>query len=337
MNEKLKDIFVSVAVCCDGTEKLCETVNFCSDFLRSNYAHYEILLLNARPWTAEREEELDGLLKSIPKVRYIRTTAVESWKVIHAAALENAIGDVIVLAMPNQLNEHNLSEGIRLCCEGNDIVAGVYCGSKPLMYGICSKLFRLVLGKMVDYNLPEHDSYFRCVSRRAANAVMTTARFHRFLFMRMANSGYQTQTFELLKDEKVGKEYNLRRSISEATSIVVFNSVKPLRCVSFAAVGISFVSVLIGVYSVLIRLFKQQVVEGWTTLMLVLSVMMFFMFVFVAIFGEYLRRLIADRENTAYNVVQERHSSVMLDISRLNIRESSTSEYVNLTQTGRDR
>ena len=66
--------------------------------------------------------------------------------------------------------------------------------------------------------------------------------------------------------------------------------------------------------------------------------MFFLLFLILSFLGEYLVRIIFDHGNDQpYSVVQEKHSSVMLDYHELNIREDSVSDSVNLTQTGRDR
>jgi len=96
--------------------------------------------------------------------------------------------------------------------------------------------------------------------------------------------------------------------------------------------------IVFALYSLVVNYFKETVVEGWTTLMLVLSSMFFMMFLILAFIGEYLVRIIADHsERSPYQVIFERHSSVMLHFDTLNIRKNSTSSNINLTQTGRDR
>ena len=100
----------------------------------------------------------------------------------------------------------------------------------------------------------------------------------------------------------------------------------------------SFISFLFALYSVVVHLFKRNVVEGWTTQILFTSIQFFFLFLILAFLGEYILRLLSNQNNTSsYNVVLEKHSSVMLDLSRLNVISESTASEVNLTQTGRDR
>jgi hypothetical protein len=127
-------------------------------------------------------------------------------------------------------------------------------------------------------------------------------------------------------------------SFSKAVSLLVFNTTTPLRVINMLALFSSFLALLAAVYSILVRLLKNHVVEGWTTTMLVISGLFFILFLILSFIGEYLVRLITDHgKSRPYNVIFEKHSSVMLDYEKLNIREDSVSGEINLTQSGRDR
>lgn len=71
---------------------------------------------------------------------------------------------------------------------------------------------------------------------------------------------------------------------------------------------------------------------------LFMSIQFFFLFIIISFIGEYLARLLTDRNETAtYSVMFEKHSSVMLDTEKLNIREKSEADQIINVQTGRDR
>jgi len=95
---------------------------------------------------------------------------------------------------------------------------------------------------------------------------------------------------------------------------------------------------LFGLYSVAVHFFKHHVIEGWTTMILFMSAQFFVLFVIFSFFGEYLARLLIDHSGRSpYNVVYEKNSSVMIDIEKLNVLNSSETDSVNLSQTGRNR
>ena len=55
------------------------------------------------------------------------------------------------------------------------------------------------------------------------------------------------------------------------------------------------------------------------------------------IFSWVTKDIILNANAAAYHIVQERHSSVMLDMQALNVREESQGSHNNKVQTGRDR
>lgn len=98
----------------------------------------------------------------------------------------------------------------------------------------------------------------------------------------------------------------------------------------------SFAAFLFGLYSILIHFIKGNVVEGWTTTILFMSSLFMVQFVMLALFGEYLGRLLDDRSEQAdYSVVFEKTSAVMVNQNRVNVLNDSTSLDVNRVQTAR--
>jgi hypothetical protein len=201
-----------------------------------------------------------------------------------------------------------------------------------------AKGFDILFGNMIGYHPQKGDTGLRIISRRAANAVMTTPRFAYNLFVRLANCGYDCTSVPYEVRRSYKKDERLSRSFARAISVLVYNSTTPLRIINGLGLFASLVSLTISCYSIAIRLFKTHVVEGWTTLTFFMSIQFFFLFLIVSFIGEYLARLLSDRsEATAYSVKFEKHSSVMLDTALLNIREKSEAEQTNRVQTGRDR
>ena len=86
----------------------------------------------------------------------------------------------------------------------------------------------------------------------------------------------------------------------------------------------SFMAFIFASYSLVIRLFKDNVIEGWTSMILFMSVLFMLLFLILAFFGEYLGRLLDDRsEQRDYSVALEKMSSVMLSEQRSNVIDTS--------------
>ena len=333
------DIFVSLVIVINNIDSQFEsTVIEAEKMLQSGYSNYEILCVNNSSQQSY-DNVIDKLLKKVKHIRYLRLTQEVREEVALAAGMENAIGDIIVLSSQHNYSSCATKQAIELCRKGKDIIVGCSSSHKPLWYKISRFLFRTIFGHLVDYNVPKNDTRLRIISRRAANAVIATRNFHNHLFFRIANTGYGSHIFEykLLQLQNQHRE-TFPQAFSRSISMLVFNSIKPLRIINFVGLIGSIMAIVFISYSILVRLWKSDVIEGWTTLILFMSIQFFLLFLILAFLGEYVVRLLVEREErNSYNVQSEKHSSVMIDIDRLNIKKQSKADIVNSVQTGRDR
>ena len=334
-----KDVFVSAVMIRPDKEHFQDDLISLSNILSSNYLHYEIVVINTVSSKGIPEELIDAALKQIKHIRYIKIFNNVDDNTLFAAGIENTIGDIIVASYPEFLTEHNIKESVDQCFAGNDVVNGLSKTKTGLFYRISKRISRKILSRLLSYDIPYNDTFFRCISRRALNGAMGTRHFHKFVFLRLANTCEKQANLEL--DWARPCKAESRRfvdSFSRTVSAVIFNSTFPLRIMNAGALLGCFITLLIAVYTIAIKLLKDKVVEGWTTLMLATSCLFFFLFMILTFIGEYLIRIIFDNNTAApYHVLSEKHSSVMLNYNELNIREDSVSSEINLSQTGRDR
>ena len=306
--------------------------------LDSYYSDYEVVIIGQGTATAYTQQD-EAVLQNIPSLRYIQLTSRVQSDVAWSAALENAIGDFVVMFNPAVDPLQAIHETVTICKSGFDVVVGVASQSRTLAY----KVFRLMADnilKLVDYSLPRDATRLRCLSRRAVNSVTCTGRFHHQLSMRIQKTGYPqiAYNYTLLSTERPMTPRSLLAGIRELLRLLVFNSSRPLRWMSGVGLFGSFSAFLFGLYSLMVRLVKGHVVEGWTTTILFMSALFMMQFIMMAFFGEYLGRLLDDRSEQAdYSVVFEKNSTVMVNQDRVNVLSDSVTAEVNLVQTGRDR
>lgn len=332
----MKNTFISLVITSNG-EVNGEWLHGYAEYLRKNYSDYEILIIDYGTGDTDNHNK-SQLLAAVDKMRWLKITDACSLEVAMAAGMENAIGDIIIIGSMDNLTEEVIGRAVDECFAGCDIVTGCSMVYKPFWYRLGGSVFRLCTKKLINYNLPPEDTYFRAVSRRAANAVMANSRFHLMLLMRLANCGYRCRNLKYQLSGKLCRYPGIIASFSRAVSMLVFNSTRPLRVFNALGLAASGLAFLFGVYSILIHLWKNNVLEGWTTTILFMSILFFIMFLILSLFGEYLARLLEDRaDGRVYSVVYERHSSVMLDMNRLNVSQNSEADEINLVQTGRDR
>lgn len=332
------DLFVSVVLVQDQPLASGEkSLHRIQEDLDRRYSDYEIVVIGqgtVKTFTPQDEV----VLKNIPSLRYIQLAAKVHPDVAWAAALENAIGDFVIIFNPLADPVQAISETVAICKSGFDVVVGVACQPQTLAYRAFRSVADYIL-KLVDYSLPRDATWLRCLSRRAVNSVTSTGRSHHQLSMRIQKTGYPqtTYNYKLMTTKQLGVPRSLLFGIRGLLRLIVFNSSRPLRWMSGLGLFGSFSAFVFAVYSLLVHLVKGNVVEGWTTTILFMSALFMMQFVMMAFFGEYLNRLLDDRSGQAdYSVVFEKNSAIMVNQDRVNVFNQAMSAEQNFVQTGRN-
>lgn len=306
--------------------------------LDSRYSDYEVVVVGQGPaFDSTFGQRDEALLQHISSLRYIQLAGRAHLDVAWAAALENAIGDFVVMFDPATDPISAIAEAVDLCRSGFDVVVGVASQPRTFAYRMFRSVTDHVL-RAVDYSLPRNATGLRCLSRRAVNSVTRTGRFHHQLYMRIQKTGYPQTAYSYSLLPRDFPTRSLLSGCRDLVRLVVFNSSRPLRWMSGIGLLGSFSAFMFAAYSLLVHLVRGSVVEGWTTTVLFMSLLFMMQFVMMAFFGEYLGRLLDDRSEQAdYSVVFEKNSVVMVNHDRVNVLSDSVTRELNLVQTGRDR
>lgn len=327
--------FVSVvAVLGADTAETVEKVPEIVSYLRDRYSDFEVVLVAKKFAEGETERLVQPLLKTVPCIRYLQLTDDGPNDVAREAGLENAIGDFVVLMEPKYDPIDLISRAVSMCREGSDVIVGV----SPLKHSIAYYMLRPVsqlLLRLADYRLPRNASHFRCLSRRAANAVTQSGKAHQLFYMRIQKTGYG---FKPLEYESLCKEgRGFWHALRKLLKLMVFNSQAPLHLLSGLSFAASLLAFLFAIYAVLIKFFLYGVVDGWTSTFLAISLFAMLQFLILGFIGEYLARMLDEQSRqSSYSTVFEKNSLTMVDADRINVMESSTETEPNKVQTARN-
>ncbi|MBS0907697.1 glycosyl transferase family 2 [Pantoea dispersa] len=327
--------FVSVVVVLPGhIQDIYDPLQRLSLTLDENYTDYEIVIIAPGLHCTNAHIE-DRLLKNINCMRIIQLSSPVYHDVALAAGLESAIGDFVILWNPVADPVDVVTSIVEQCRSGTDVVIGVTNKPRSLRYRLIRRLMNTAL-RTIDYDIPSNSTGLRCLSRRAVNAVTRIGRFHHQFYLRIQKTGYPAGAFNYVpmrENEGAGLVESFRRLLR----LMVFNSARPLRWMSVLGFCGSMAGFLFACYSVLVHFVTGHVVEGWTTIVLFMSLMFIVQFVMMAFFGEYLGRLLDENSAQAeYAVVYERNSDVMVNADRVNVLGNSLTEESNHVQTGRN-
>tara|TARA_B100001758_G_C18095754_1_gene445795 strand:- start:182 stop:694 length:513 start_codon:yes stop_codon:yes gene_type:complete len=168
------------------------------------------------------------------------------------------------------------------------------------------------------------------MSRQAVNAIIQIKDSSQYLRLTSSFVGYTRKAFiyDPVYLGKSSRETGFIASFKQAQTIIMENSVHPLRFVSwlglFAAISnLFYIGYIIAVYT-----FKDDVMAGWTTLSLQNGSQFFFIAIILTALCEYTGRVLNRLQNRPlYHQMSERNSNILLvNRDRHNIVENSESK-----------
>lgn len=295
------------------------------DILKTNYTNYELILVDDGS-TDDTVSLIEEKLREYDCIRLVRLSRKFGEEVAISAGLDSAIGDFIVVMVPNNDPPLAIPEMVALCRSGTTgIITGirVHREIEPFWSRLGANIFYWYTRRVLDLNLPENSTQFRVLSRQAVNAITQVRDQYRYIRLISNFIGYSQIEY---KYEPINRSGKTRRrgfwqSVNMAADIVIANSAHPLRVVSVLGLIAGLLNLLYITYVVLIFLFKAQVAEGWTTTNFQSALMFFFIFVILTVLSEYVGRILNEaRRRPLYYIFEEKNSSVMLaDADRRNV------------------
>lgn len=323
------DILVSaVAVVRDHAPILPAFVDDLSRVLDREYANFEIILIDNGSADGT-EAVVRDLLGHVPCLRYLQLTRPADDETALMAGLDAAIGDYVITLHPDFDPPAELVPMVETCRAGHDLVLGVerQPAKFGVIYGTLRRGFLALSRRLVRLDLVTGSTGYRTISRHGVNALTRVRLRRRYFAVVIADVGLKTATHSYDRISRSGTQpaRNLFRAIRMGLSVLVHNSITPLRVASVLGLAGSFLSLLYSLYVIAVYLFKADVMPGWTTLSLAMSGLFAIAFLMLALMGEYLGRLLEESANRPlYHVRDELSSAVMLtDLARRNVLDRS--------------
>ena len=292
-------------------------------YLDQRYSDYELIIIdqNRKPFPFAIQKDI---LADVSSIRWIKLAFPVEMDVALSAGIENAIGDFVLLLRPTVDPIEIIDDMVRESSQGNDVVIGIAKHPRTIGYKLARRLSNKIL-HLIDYHIPKNATPVRCLSRRAINTVLRTGQLNHQFFVKVANTGYPTKnySYKLLNPETL-KKRTLMSGIAQSLQLMIFNSTKPLRWVSLLGVLGSLSAFIFSIYSIVVNLIKDDVIEGWTSMVFFSSFLFMIIFIILAFLGEYLARLLNEQSNQkSYYISSEDTSSVMLETDRFNVLHQS--------------
>jgi dolichol-phosphate mannosyltransferase len=321
MNKKDLELLVTVAASVDNDAAVVESfINEVYDNLSERYEFFEILLIDNHS-TDESPQKIRELQKKISKIRFIRLTRRHDQEIVHTAALENSIGDFVVLMDVHYDPPSAISDFIEKCQSGFEVVTGL-CRSRQdrsklgmLLARAFYSFQRIATGYVIE---PDATS-FRVLSRKTVNSIIRIKDKVPSIKFFTEFVGFHHTYLEYQQINRLGlsRQRGFWDSLNFAVKTIVSNSDKPLRMVSMAGVLASSINLAYILFALVITIFQDlwqgvHTAEGWASTNVFNAVMFFLLFSMLAVLSEYVSRILNEtQQRPLYYVALESQSSVI--------------------------
>jgi glycosyltransferase involved in cell wall biosynthesis len=254
---------------------------------------------------------LEAASKANPAIKTLRLSNSFGQHVAVVAGLDHCSGEYIVI-MDGDLQD--LPEDIpRLYAkigEGYDVVYAIKNNKNGnALRNVSSWFFNLVMGYLSDVHIDSNSSMFRIISRKALQAVLSFREAEPSLTYIFSFINLPTTTMSVRSGSRQGgvTKYGLPRLAGHALKSLMSFSTRPLRLISglgflMSAASFSYFAI------VLVQHFLGRIlIFGWTTLVVVITLLGGIQLLSIGIIGEYVGRMYMQTKNRPLYIVQEKY------------------------------
>jgi dolichol-phosphate mannosyltransferase len=319
------EVLVSIcAVLTDDLDRIDRFLAETSEVLSERFQYHELLLIDNAldPIVGLRMHDWQ---QRTPNVRLLRLSRRYNQEIALAAALDNSIGDYVVVMDIASDPPSMIPDLITTAVSGHDVViAERGCDDEPLIRRWLSRGFYRVATVLLGYPLRSNATYFRAFSRRAVNSLIRIRSKNRYLRCLNGMVGFSQATIPHTGRRSGGGRRGLLRLFANARSaadIIISNSAAPLRLASLLGLVASFVNVLYFGYILVVTLVKSKLAEGWLTISITSTTMFFLLFIILSILSEYIARILDEtKDQPLYFIEAETNSDISsFQKDRLNV------------------
>lgn len=312
------EALVSVcAVLNDNLDRIDKFLVETNQLLSATFQYHELLLIDN---SLDRKVGLrvQSWQHQIPNIRLLRLSRQYSREIAVAAALDNSIGDYVVVMDIGSDPPSMIPDLVGAAISGYDVViAERGVDNEPVITRHLSRLFYRIATLLLGYPLQPNATYFRAFSRRAVNSLIRIRSKNRYLRCLNGMVGLSQVSLPHIDSTAGGSRRGLRRflaSVRSAADMIISNSAAPLRLASLLGLLASFANVLYFAYILVVTLVKKELAEGWLTTSITNTTMFFLLFIILSILSEYIARILDESKDQPLYFIEAETSS---DISSM--------------------
>lgn len=261
--------------------------------LKENFTRYEIICVNDAS-TDETENAIHEFAKTLDDeiVILVNMSYFQGLELSMSAGVDLAIGDFVYEfdSIKQDYDKNIILKIYEKCLEGYDIVSATSNKNQNKI----SSVFYEIFNRYSNMQYKIHSETFRILSRRAINRIYSTSKnilYRKAIYascgLKMINLIYKpTQKIK----NKFNKESNKKRTETGINSLILFTNIGAKFSISMSILMI-LITILVAIYASVIFINKSPV-QGWTTIMLFLSLAFGVLFILMTIIIKYLEIII---------------------------------------------
>ena len=311
---RTRDIFVSAVMRVrDAEDVIGPALERLSAVMEGAFGYYEIIIVDdgSSDATLARIADVQAHARNIQLYALSRRRGDN---IALTAGLDHAIGDMIVMLDPRLDPPELIPQMVERALDGVDIVYALpreRLQSRGLA-NLAVRGFVAALSRLNNVDAPQAMSSYRLLNRTVLNYMLEAVDRHRSLMFLPALSGYPYATIDYDRLGNTAGATPTSERMAKALDLVFSTSARPLRIITLMSLGISVLSLLYALYSVLIFVVRDDVAKGWTSLSLQISGLFFLVCIILAVMSEYILQILeATTHHPRYHIAAQRHSTTM--------------------------
>lgn len=254
---------------------------------------------------------IQAAVASDSKVKGINFARNFGHQIAITAGLDNCKGDAaVVIDADLQDPPAIIHEMIAKWEEGFDVIYGKRkerAGESAFKL-ITAKYFYRFINRMSDVDIPLDTGDFRLMDRKALDQFLQMRETYRFVRGMVAWIGFKQTYVEYDRDSRFAgtTKYPLKKMIRLASDAILSFSNTPLKVatiVGFITSVLAFFGIL---YSLYMRLFTDNFVEGWTLLMISVLLIGGIILLVLGIIGEYVGRIYGEIKQRPLYIIRDK-------------------------------
>lgn len=282
-------------------ERLCSEEGFTTD-------NYEIIMVNDgsndNSWRLIKE-----LHSKDPRVKGISLSKNFGHHAALTAGLDHAVGQVnIIMDADLQAQPEDIPKAIAKIKEGSNIVWAVSEKREDnFIARTGAKIFYLLMSKIASVKIPAN-VVFMCFDRRSVDAIKSFREKRQLPAGIWSDIGFESSIVFVEKKERfTGKtKYSFLKRLKLFITGVVSYSKSPLRLVTAVGLFMASISFLIGIYMVIQKLFFNNPISGYTSIIVAVTLLSGVQLIALGIIAEYLGVVFDEIKNRPIYIVGEK-------------------------------